>query len=99
MTNTPVSKVKTLAAVDPERLANMRAFVEYAVTEVRMEQGLDEVGLEQGKIGDFLGWINRDILKEEGDVMEANSLQMKDVGKFISNKARAWYMQKLNELN
>lgn len=92
-----VSKVKTLAAVDPERLAGMRDFVDYAVTEARLEQGLGEVGLDQTKIGQFLGWVNRDILKEEGDVMEANSLQMKDVAKFISNKARAWYMQKLNE--
>lgn len=92
-----VSKVKTLAAIDPERLASMREFVEYAVTEERLEQGVSEVGLDQTKIGEFIGWINRDINKEEGDVLEASSMTMKDVGKFISNKARAWYMTRLSE--
>ncbi|WJJ58597.1 RNA ligase [Klebsiella phage vB_KpnM_NDO71] len=92
-----VSKVKTLAAIDPERLASMREFVEYAVTEARLEQGVSEVGLDQTKIGEFIGWINRDINKEEGDVLEASSMTMKDVGKFISNKARAWYMTRLSE--
>lgn len=92
-----VSKVKTLAEVDPVRLQNMREFVEYAVTENRLEQGLGEVGLDQSKIGEFIAWVSRDINKEEGDVLEANSLTMKDVAKFISNKSRGWYMQKLNE--
>lgn len=92
-----VSKVKTLAEVDPVRLQNMREFVEYAVTENRLEQALGEVGLDQTKIGEFIAWVSRDINKEEGDVLEANSLTMKDVAKFISNKSRGWYMQKLNE--
>ncbi|ADP02635.1 RnlB RNA ligase 2 [Salmonella phage PVPSE1] len=92
-----VSKVKTLAEVDPVRLQNIREFVEYAVTENRLEQGLGEVGLDQTKIGEFIGWVSRDINKEEGDVLEANALTMKDVAKFISNKSRGWYMQKLNE--
>uniref|UniRef100_A0AAU8GET2 RNA ligase n=1 Tax=Salmonella phage vB_SEnST11_KE23 TaxID=3161174 RepID=A0AAU8GET2_9CAUD len=92
-----VSKVKTLAQVDPERLASIQDFVAYAVTENRLEQGLAEVGLGQDKIGEFIGWVSRDINKEEGDVLEANALTMKDVAKFISNKSRGWYMKKMNE--
>lgn len=92
-----VSKVKTLAAVDPERLNSIREFVDYAVTENRMEQGLQEVGQDLSKIGEFLSWINRDIIKEEGDVLKANNLVMKDVAKFLSNKARAWYLAQLNK--
>lgn len=91
-----VSKVKTLAEVDPVRLESIREFIDYAVTENRLQQGLGEVGLDQTKIGTFLSWVARDINKEEGDVLEANALTMKDVAKFISNKARSWYMQKLN---
>lgn len=92
-----VSKVKTLAEVDPVRLKNIQEFVQYAVTDNRMEQGVQEVGLDQTKIGQFLSWVSRDINKEEGDVLEANSLTMKDVAKFISNKARGFYMKKLSE--
>lgn len=95
-----VSKVKTLAEVDPVRLNSIKEFVAYAVTEARLEQGVQEVcketGFDVALTGDFLAWVARDISKEEGDVLEANALTMKDVGKFISNKARGWYMAKLN---
>lgn len=92
-----VSKVKTLAAVDPERLESIQSFVEYAVTENRLQQGLDEIGKDIKKVGEFIGWVSRDVIKEEGDVLAHNNLVMKDVGKYLSNKARAWYMTKLNE--
>ena len=92
-----VSKVKTLAEVDPARLESIQDFVAHTVTENRLEQALGEVGLNQSKIGEFIAWVSRDINKEEGDVLEASSLTMKDVAKFISNKSRGWYMKKLNE--
>lgn len=91
-----VSKVKTLAQVNPEKLKSIQDFVEYAVTENRMQQGLSEVGLDQSKVREFLSWISRDIFKEESDVLGANDLIMKDVAKLVSNKARAWYLNKLN---
>lgn len=92
-----VSKVKTLAEVDPVRLANIQEFIAYAVTDNRLDQGIQEVGLDQSKIGEYIGWVSRDVNKEEGDVLEKNSLTMKDVAKFISNKARGYYLKKLDE--
>lgn len=91
-----VSKVKTVVAVSPEKLESIDKFVEYAATEQRLEQGLSEVGLDQKSIGAFIGWVNRDILKEESDVLEANHLTMKDVGKDVSTISRKWYLNKLN---
>lgn len=92
-----VSKVKSVAAVNPEKLNSIKAFVEYAVTENRLEQGLGEVGLDQKSIGKFIGWVNKDINKEEGDVLESNNLSMKEVGKNLSDKARIWYIEQLNK--
>ena len=92
-----VSKVKTLAAVDPEKLASIEAFVKYACTETRMEQGIQEIGLDFTLVGPFLGWMNRDIIKEESDVLAASNLSMNVVGKFISNKAKSFYLTKLSE--
>lgn len=92
-----VSKVKTLTAVDPERVANIQEFVDYAVTENRLNQGIGEVGKDIKKVGEFLSWVNRDIIKEEGDVLAKNNLVVKDVAKHISVKARSWYLEKLNE--
>ena len=90
-----VTKVKTLASVDTEKLNSIAEFVEYAVTENRLQQGLTEVGLDQKLMGQFIGWVSKDINKEEGDTLESNNLTMKDVGSQIANKARAWYITKL----
>jgi hypothetical protein len=91
------SKVKKVASVDPEKLASIQEFIEYAVTENRLNQGIGEVGLDQKLVGQFIGWVNRDVNKEEGDVLEASNLSMKDVGKYISTKARAFYFKALDE--
>lgn len=92
-----VTKVKKLVTVDVAKLENIEKFVEYAATTNRFEQGLSEVGLSLKKVGEFIGWVNRDINKEEGDTLESNNLSMKDVGKDISTKARTFYLGKLNE--
>ncbi|WP_290738345.1 RNA ligase family protein [Haliea sp.] len=91
-----VSKVKKLVSVDPEVVESVKNFVDYAVTENRLEQGLQEVGLDQNKIGMFIGWVNKDINKEEKDVLDKNGLTMKQVGGKVSDKARNFYLNKLN---
>lgn len=89
------SKVKKVTSISPEVLKNIREFVEYSVTDNRLEQGLVEIGLDKSKVGVFIGWVNRDIHSEEKDTLEASGLTMKDVGKDISNKARSFYLEKL----
>ena len=94
------SKVKTIAPVDPERLKNVMDFVEYAVTENRLNQGIEQVfttnGLELDikKLGDFLNWVRSDIFAEELDALIASNLTPKDVGKDIATAARIWFMKK-----
>lgn len=94
-----VSKVKKLANVNPEVVESIKAFVDYAVTDNRLEQGLLEVGLDQKNIGKFIGWVNKDIYEEEKDVLEKNNLTMKQVGSKIADKARNFYLGKLNSFN
>lgn len=90
-----VSKVKKLAAVDPEVIKGIEEFVEYSVTENRLKQGLVVVfGDEEittKRLGQFLMWVGADIVKEESDVLSSNGLTVKQVGKHISNKARKWF--------
>lgn len=87
-----VSKVKTLAQVNPEKLASVDKFIEYAVTTNRLNQGLTEVfpnGIIDVKLtGDYIRWVNTDIHKEESDALEASGLTMKDVSRLIGAKAR-----------
>ena len=91
-----VSKVKKLVTVDPEVVDSINKFVDYAVTDNRLEQGLQEIGLDQKTIGKFIGWVSKDIHKEESDVLESSNLTMKQVGGKIADKARNFYLGKLN---
>ena len=43
----------------------------------------------------FLGWMNRDSIKEESDVLAASGLTMNEVGRHISNAAKQFYLGKL----
>ena len=98
-----VSKVRTLAAVDVEAVANLKAFVDSVVTEARLEQGLDNLVREQllpfemKSLGDFLRWVYNDVLKEEMDTIVANQIDTKKLGSAVANKARPWYIKKFNE--
>lgn len=96
------SKVKKLATVDTEKLENIQKFVEYSVTENRLNQAIEQVftinSIEPSikLTGDFLGWVVRDILKEELDTMIASGLEPKQVNGEISKHARQWWLNYLN---
>jgi len=97
-----VSHVKTVAAVDVEKVSSIMEFCDYSVTENRMRQAIDEIFISTGeeitikRMGDFLRWVVKDIAKEEMDVLLKNELTMKDVSRSISNKARPWFQTLLN---
>ena len=98
------SKVKVLAPVNTERLNSIKEFAEYAVTESRLEQGIEKVftsvneQIDIKKLGNFLKWITSDIIKEETDTLKDNGLEPKDVNSAISNIARNWFLVKWNDL-
>lgn len=91
-----VSKVKTLASVDVEKVKSIEEFVENTVTENRLRQGLevlrrDGIVTDMKATGHFVKWISSDIAREEADTLEASGLTMKDVGGKLSSKARTWF--------
>lgn len=94
-----VSKVKTIAAVDVEKVASVAEFIDKVVTENRLEQGLREVfGDNEPDIkqtGAFLKWVGNDVFKEESDTLEESGLTRKDVGGKIADKARQWFMNRV----
>ena len=97
-----ISKVKTLIPVDTEKLNSIKDFIEYAVTENRLAQGIEQVFTSNNiepdisKTGDFLRWVFHDIIKEELDVLEENKITPKEIGASVSNKARIWFIQILD---
>ena len=92
------SKVKTLAAVDTEKINSIKEFVEYSVTESRFNQGLEKTfpngePIDIKKMGMLMKWIVDDIIKEEMDTMVANKLEPKDIGKYVSTKVREMFFK------
>lgn len=97
------SKVKTLNPVDVEKIGKINEFVDYAITEQRLEQGVAylqemQYEVEVQNIGVFLKWIVSDVMKEENDTIEANGLDKKLLPKKISEKARKWFFERLNKI-
>ena len=95
------SKVKTLVPIDVEKLESVQEFVNYSVTESRLEQSLEKtfgIGGEpvMERMGDFIRWIVQDIQKEELDVLTENNLTPKDVNSEISKRCRNWLIEKIN---
>lgn len=95
-----VSKVKTLASVDVEKVNSIKEFVASVVTEPRLIQGT-QVLKQQGlaitnkNTGAFIKWVTADVIKEETDTMTANGLDMKEVMPAISRAARDWFLAHL----
>ena len=95
-----VSKVTKLAAVDTELIASMNEFVDLAIQEERLIQGiqkLKESGREisQSTTGDFLRWVIGDVMKEEEDTIIKNGWDVKKLNPIISKKAREWYFNQI----
>lgn len=87
------SKVKTLAAVDIEKLDSIKEFVASVVTEARLLQGLEHIESREPKnTGAFLKWVMSDIFKEESDTMIGNGFTSKEVSPHLSTAIRTWFL-------
>jgi len=95
---------KKSASMDPIKAQSIKDFVDQVVTEDRLEQAMDVCKITKGGIdvvmrdlGTLMKWIFADIMDEEGDALEANNLNKKDVGGAIANKARPWFQTEINK--
>lgn len=95
-----VSKVKKLASVNPEEVKAINDFIDYAVTENRLQQGLEVVAtdnnvdqndLEFNHISGFVKFMVADIMREEADTIKANNLPEKDLISQIKAKSSKFY--------
>jgi hypothetical protein len=93
-----VNKTKSAATVNPELLKSVGAFVDFSVTEARLQQGFREAVNEVAEpklTPDFLRWVANDILKECTDELVSNGLEWKQVASQVSKKAREWYFERM----
>ena len=96
------SKIKKLVSVDVEQIKGLKEFASYAVTESRLNQGVDKLKelnkpIDMTSTGEFLRWIVTDIIKEEQDTIVENQIDPKKVNGFISSVARQWWFSYLDK--
>ena len=96
------SKVKTIAEVDPNKAKSVSDFVDYAVTENRLNQGIEylkemHIEFSPKSTGVFLKWVADDVISEELNSLMASNLEPKDVTKHISSKAKEFWFSFLKE--
>lgn len=86
--------------IPPGKVNAINAFVEYSITEARLDQGiayLEEMHIEivPKSTGKYIGWIVRDVLKEEKDTLEELGLNEKDVKTALTDSAREGWKVRL----
>jgi hypothetical protein len=95
------TKNRQLVFIAPEVMASREAFAEAVLTESRLEQGLDLIVARHGKatldhMGEFLMWIGRDVIKEEGDTLQASGLDRKEAMTLVNRRAKAWVIPRFS---
>jgi hypothetical protein len=95
-----VSKVSKPVTINEEELKTVMEFIDYAVTENRLKQGIaymEEMGLDilPKNTGAFIKWVSGDVLKEEKDAITKLStehlIDWKTIAPMVANKARQFY--------
>lgn len=90
-------------SLDPEVLKSVEQFVEFSVTENRLNKGLDylaEMGktVEARSTGDFIKWVSQDVKRECAAELETNDLRWKQVSKAVGAKAKEFFLAKTNKV-
>jgi hypothetical protein len=83
-------------ALAPEVIESIEKFVDFAVTEQRLEQGLEAIQ-EQGhtidmrSMGHYLKWFVQNVKRESVVELESNFLEWEQVSKVVMAKARTFF--------
>jgi hypothetical protein len=90
---------KKIASIAPEKMNTINHVLDEILPIWRLEQGIAHVkekgmDIDRKNIGPYLAWIGQDVKKEEMDIIKANNLEWKDVTKFITQKAKDYFMEK-----
>jgi len=94
-------KSKNKNELEPEILNSINEFVNFSLTENRLNHGIEaikEAGhvFETKSLGHYLKWIAADIQRECRFELEDNKLEWKMVSKSINEKARKFFINKVN---
>jgi len=89
-----------IVKVPQEQTKKITSFVEYAVTEARLDQGmayLEEMNIlvEEKNTGKYICWVVKDVLKEETHTLEDMGLKEKDIKAELTKCVRQGWRDRL----
>lgn len=91
-----VVKTKEKVPIDVEKLNSANEFIEYAVTEARVDQGISTIpNVSIKDMGTIIQWVVTDIFKEESDTILANNLDINMLKSLIPKRVVYFCKQKL----
>ena len=98
-----VVKKDRIDNVPKEKAARINAFVEYAMTEARLDQGLEYlkemlIPVEPESTAKYIKWVTGDILNEESDKLEEMDLNERDIKSELSKAIRLGWTARLREI-
>jgi len=98
-----VNETKTKATIDLAVLENIQSFVAFAVTDNRLNQGIEELKaaghpIEARSTGHFIKWVSSDVYKECQNELVANGLEWKKTVKHVVEKARAFWLRETSKI-
>jgi len=83
------------------KFTTVEAFVEYACTVARLEQGeqvlLGVDGSSKEELHSFSNWVANDIIAEEANTIKANGLNIERIRRKACRKAKEWLLQTMRE--
>jgi hypothetical protein len=101
-----VSKVKAIKRVDDEKINKCIEVAEKVTPNWRLDQMLTETfdlinggQLDVKKTGEFIKSVVNDIIKEETITISENGLELKDITKYVSQIAKEFFFNRLNQVN
>lgn len=84
--------------MDPTIVKEINDFVEMVCPEARLEQAYEEAcnnDCDIRKIGKFIEWVAKDVLKECKLEIAASGINWKQIAKVLNKKAVNWFKEKL----
>ena len=95
-----VSKVKTLKKVDTVRMGKIVDLANKVTPTWRLAQMIEKAcdtmnggHLDRTKLGEYIGFVFKDIIKEDSDIIADAGFVMKDINKEVSSIARQYFFQ------
>lgn len=90
------------AGLASEKRDRAARFVDYAVTERRLEQGVEYMremkkAIDKANLGEYVSWVVQDTLREESEALQEMGANRKEAKKIIAEKAKKFWFDKCLE--